>query len=212
MVVHCDCELTAVEDRRLHFTARVYDDVTEIAAATHERVYCRQRALHPQGQQQADGTVLKPSPEGAAPAGACRSATAVDGLLARRLKVAPQGRMRGKLTIAAFYKECRHVGVGHVRPSAKRQNRVCGKAAGRGMPGPYRAAIRQTGYTGAPAPHQSVVGATDSFPRGGSQSLRQPISSKVLHFCGKKATIISICRPQVTDAERDKPMQHIFSS
>ncbi len=37
MVVHCDCELTAVEDRRLHFTARVYDDVTEIAAATHER-------------------------------------------------------------------------------------------------------------------------------------------------------------------------------
>ena len=37
MVVHCDCELTAVEDRRLYFTARVYDDVTEIAAATHER-------------------------------------------------------------------------------------------------------------------------------------------------------------------------------
>lgn len=37
MVVYCDCELTAVEDRRLHFTARVYDDVTEIAAATHER-------------------------------------------------------------------------------------------------------------------------------------------------------------------------------
>ena len=30
-------ELTAVEDRRLHFTARVYDDVTEIATATHER-------------------------------------------------------------------------------------------------------------------------------------------------------------------------------
>ena len=37
MVVHCDCELTAVEDRRLHFTARVYDYVTEVATATHER-------------------------------------------------------------------------------------------------------------------------------------------------------------------------------
>lgn len=37
MVVYCDCELTAVEDRRLTFTARVYDDVTEVARATHER-------------------------------------------------------------------------------------------------------------------------------------------------------------------------------
>lgn len=37
MVVQCDCELTAVEDRRLCFTARVYDDVTEVATATHER-------------------------------------------------------------------------------------------------------------------------------------------------------------------------------
>ena len=37
MVVRCDCELTAVEDRRLTFTARVYDDVSEVARATHER-------------------------------------------------------------------------------------------------------------------------------------------------------------------------------
>ena len=37
MVVQCDCTLTAVEDRRLRFTARVYDDVTEVASATHER-------------------------------------------------------------------------------------------------------------------------------------------------------------------------------
>ena len=37
MIVQCDCELTAVEDRRLRFTARVYDDVTQIASATHER-------------------------------------------------------------------------------------------------------------------------------------------------------------------------------
>lgn len=37
MVVHCDCELTAVADRRLTFTARVYDDVSEVAHATHER-------------------------------------------------------------------------------------------------------------------------------------------------------------------------------
>lgn len=37
MVVQCDCELTAVEDRRLCFTARVYDDVTEVVTATHER-------------------------------------------------------------------------------------------------------------------------------------------------------------------------------
>lgn len=37
MVVRCDCELTAVEDRRLTFTARVYDDVSEVAHATHER-------------------------------------------------------------------------------------------------------------------------------------------------------------------------------
>lgn len=37
MVVHCDCELTAVEDRRLTFTARVYDDVSQVAHATHER-------------------------------------------------------------------------------------------------------------------------------------------------------------------------------
>ena len=37
MVVQCDCKLTAVEDRRLCFTARVYDDVTEVATATHER-------------------------------------------------------------------------------------------------------------------------------------------------------------------------------
>ena len=37
MVVQCDCELTAVEDRRLCFTARVYDDVTEVATAAHER-------------------------------------------------------------------------------------------------------------------------------------------------------------------------------
>lgn len=35
--MQCDCELTAVEDRRLCFTARVYDDVTEVATATHER-------------------------------------------------------------------------------------------------------------------------------------------------------------------------------
>ena len=45
---------------------------------------------------------------------------------------------------------------------------------GPGMPGPYRAAIRQTGYTGAPAPHQSVVGATDSFPQRGSQYNKKP--------------------------------------
>lgn len=37
MVVQCDCTLTAVEDRRLRFAARVYDDVTEVASATHER-------------------------------------------------------------------------------------------------------------------------------------------------------------------------------
>ena len=37
MVVHCDCELTAVEDRRLTFTARVYDDVSQVAHATHVR-------------------------------------------------------------------------------------------------------------------------------------------------------------------------------
>ena len=37
MVVECDCELTAVADRRLTFTARVYDDVSEVAHATHER-------------------------------------------------------------------------------------------------------------------------------------------------------------------------------
>ena len=37
MIVQCDCELIAVEDRRLRFTARVYDDVTQIASATHER-------------------------------------------------------------------------------------------------------------------------------------------------------------------------------
>ena len=37
MVVQCDCELVAVEDRRLRFAARVYDDVTEVASATHER-------------------------------------------------------------------------------------------------------------------------------------------------------------------------------
>ena len=37
MVVYCDCELTAVADRRLTFTARVYDDVSEVAHATHER-------------------------------------------------------------------------------------------------------------------------------------------------------------------------------
>ena len=67
MVVHCDCELTAVEDRRLHFTARVYDDVTEIAAATHERYIVDNERFTRQGQQQADGTVLKPSPEGLRP-------------------------------------------------------------------------------------------------------------------------------------------------
>ena len=37
MVVQCDCELVAVEDRRLRFAARVYDDVTEVASETHER-------------------------------------------------------------------------------------------------------------------------------------------------------------------------------
>ena len=37
MTVTCESELTAVEDRRLRFTARVYDDVTQIASATHER-------------------------------------------------------------------------------------------------------------------------------------------------------------------------------
>ena len=37
MVVSCNCELTAVADRRLTFTARVYDDVSEVAHATHER-------------------------------------------------------------------------------------------------------------------------------------------------------------------------------
>ena len=37
MIVQCDCELIDVEDRRLRFTARVYDAVTQIASATHER-------------------------------------------------------------------------------------------------------------------------------------------------------------------------------
>lgn len=37
MVVQCDCRLTAVDERRLTFTARVYDSVTEVATATHER-------------------------------------------------------------------------------------------------------------------------------------------------------------------------------
>ena len=37
MTVWRDCTLTAVDGRRLTFTARVYDDVSEVAHATHER-------------------------------------------------------------------------------------------------------------------------------------------------------------------------------
>lgn len=37
MAVHCSSELTAVEDRRLRFTARVWDAAGEIAHAEHER-------------------------------------------------------------------------------------------------------------------------------------------------------------------------------
>lgn len=37
MVVRCRCELTAVEDRRLTFTAAVRDDKGEVARAVHER-------------------------------------------------------------------------------------------------------------------------------------------------------------------------------
>ena len=37
MVVRCECEVTAAEDRRLTFTARVYDEKGEVAHADHER-------------------------------------------------------------------------------------------------------------------------------------------------------------------------------
>lgn len=37
MVVRCQCELTAVEDRRLTFTARMFDEKGEVGHATHER-------------------------------------------------------------------------------------------------------------------------------------------------------------------------------
>ena len=37
MVVQCDCEVLEVTDRRVRFGFRVYDDVTEVAGAEHER-------------------------------------------------------------------------------------------------------------------------------------------------------------------------------
>ena len=37
MVVQCDCEVLEVTDRRVRFSFRVYDDVTEIAHGEHER-------------------------------------------------------------------------------------------------------------------------------------------------------------------------------
>ena len=37
MVVRCECELTGVEDRRLTFTARMYDEKGEVGSADHER-------------------------------------------------------------------------------------------------------------------------------------------------------------------------------
>lgn len=37
MAVHCECTLTAVEDRKLTFTARCYDDVGEVGHAEHQR-------------------------------------------------------------------------------------------------------------------------------------------------------------------------------
>ena len=37
MVVRCECELTAVEDRRLVFAARMMDEKGEVGSAVHER-------------------------------------------------------------------------------------------------------------------------------------------------------------------------------
>ena len=37
MVVRCECELTGVDDRRLTFTARMYDEKGEVGSADHER-------------------------------------------------------------------------------------------------------------------------------------------------------------------------------
>ena len=91
-------------------------------------------------------------------------------LLARRLKVAPQGRMRGEFAAAS-----RLWGImanlplisqragpltaspegGKVAPQGRMRGRVC-----RGFP--------FMGYNGKPAPHQSAGGAADSSPQGGS--------------------------------------------
>ena len=47
MVVQCDCEVVEVTDRKIRFSFRVYDEVTDVARGEHERfIVDSERFLH----------------------------------------------------------------------------------------------------------------------------------------------------------------------
>ena len=129
-------------------------------------------------------------------------------LLARRLKVAPQGRMRGEPAAAvrervisespplisqrsgpltaspkgeanAIAKKLIRRGCEPPKPSPMGEGGPAGPDEGRACRG-----NPLTGYIGKSAPHQSAVGAADSFPRGGSRSMekicKNPIDTPLL--------------------------------
>ena len=97
-------------------------------------------------------------------------------LLARRLKVAPQGRMRGEFAVVSrLWVIMANLPLISQRSGPLTASPVggslllCEKRVLHGVDeGRVCRGFPFIGYNGKPAPHQSAGGAADSFPRGGS--------------------------------------------